>query len=342
MRTPQAHQATVDLDQVKIQGNRLTLQAQLTLELPLPDQDADLPRRLEATVEYGGQILKRRLFPAAIERADRELVLAQRHGQHGQGIVCRGTTPFTFKTVFGTVKVRRQRIQHRADGSTEVPSAGAWQTPRQVAVTAGLWDAVCDGLLVSSAQRTVARIDQRAGEARVLAKTTVLEIVHDQGRELQRLAHTRAEAVFQRDGAAAVLLPAPAGADPDEEPAGASGPAEPARLGDSPHPAGSGNPAEPATPGDPAEPVPEQPAGDRIGFAGGPPVARHEVGPRNPDTRLGRGSGQASTAVRYRAGHCYRSAGVRAGTSSSNDATALSRSSPRTSLKRIIPALSSL
>ena len=221
MRTPQGHQATVALDQVKIQDGHITLQAQMTLELPLPDQDADLPRRLETAIEHGGQVLKRRWFQQAIERADRELVLAQRHGKQGQGIVGRGTTPFTFKTVFGTVTVRRQRIEHRADGRTEVPSAHAWQTPRQVALTAGLCDAVCDGMLVSSAQRTVARIDQRAGEEGVLAKTTVLEIVPDQGHKRQRLSHARAEAVFEQDSeAVAALLPAPTAADPDEQPAG--------------------------------------------------------------------------------------------------------------------------
>jgi hypothetical protein len=122
------------------------------------------------------------LFQQAIEQADRQLVLARRQGKQGQGIVCRGTTPFTFKTVLGTVKVRRQRIEHNADGRTEVPSAHAWQTPPQVAWTAGLCDAACDGMLVHSARRTVARIDHRAGEEGLLSKTTVLEVVPDQGR----------------------------------------------------------------------------------------------------------------------------------------------------------------
>ena len=94
MRTPQGHQATVALGPVKIQGNRLTLGAEMTLELTLPDQDADLPKHLEAAIESGGQVLKRRLFQQAIEQADRQLVLARRQGKQRQGIVCRGTTPF--------------------------------------------------------------------------------------------------------------------------------------------------------------------------------------------------------------------------------------------------------
>jgi hypothetical protein len=97
----------------------------MTLELPMPDHDVDLPRRLEAAIESGGQVLKRRLFQQAMEQADHELVLARRQGKQDQGIPCRGTTPFTFKTVFGTVKLQWQRIEHRADGRTEVPSASA-------------------------------------------------------------------------------------------------------------------------------------------------------------------------------------------------------------------------
>jgi hypothetical protein len=199
MRAPQELQATVPTAQVQIQDRRLILQAQLRLELPMPEHDADLPGCLEAGIECGGQMLKRRLFRHAIEQADAELLVARRHGKQGRGITCRGTTPFTFKTVFGTVKVRRRRIEHKADGTTEVPSAHAWQTPRQVALTPGLKEAACDGLLRDSARQAVARIDTRAGEAGLLAKTTVLEIVHQEGQQLQAAAHARAEAVYARD-----------------------------------------------------------------------------------------------------------------------------------------------
>src|SRR4051794_15232706 len=222
MRAPQGVQATVTAEPVKVQDRRLILQAQLCLELPMPEQDADLPKRLEAGIEQGGQVLKRHLFRQALEQADAELILARRHGKQGRGITCRGTTPFTFKTVFGTVEVRRRRIEHKADGTTEVPSAHAWRTPRQVALTAGLRDAACDGLLRDSAQQTVARIDARAGETGVLAKTTVLEIVHAEGQQLQAAAHARAEAVYRRDPEALRrFVPAPSQAD---EGAGAGDP----------------------------------------------------------------------------------------------------------------------
>ena len=236
MRTPQGFQVTVVCEPVKIQEDRLLVQAQVSLEMPMPEHDADLPGRLEAGIERGGQILKRRLFQQVIEHADAALILAHRGGKQGQGIVCRGTTSFTFKTVFGTVQARRRRIEHKADGTTEVPSAHAWQTPRQVALTPGLRHAACDGMLRDSAQQTVARIETRADETGLLAKATVLEIVHHEGEQLQAAAHARAAAVYARDpDALRLFVPPPPqvevihdpGEPPDDagEPDEASGPA---------------------------------------------------------------------------------------------------------------------
>jgi hypothetical protein len=218
MRAPLEPQATITAEPVQIQDHRLILQAQLRLELPLPEHDAALPGRLEAGIERGGQALKRRLFQQAVEQADAGLILARRHGKDGQGISCRGTTPYTFKTVFGTVRVRRRRIEHHADGTTEVPTAHAWQTPRQVAITPGLRHAASDGMLRDSAQQVTARIDTRAGESGVLTKSTILEIVHDEGQQLRAAAHTRAEAIFARDPEAQrSLVPAAIPVEPDAE-----------------------------------------------------------------------------------------------------------------------------
>jgi hypothetical protein len=199
MRTPQDLHVTVTVESVKVRDDRLVVHAQVCLELTMPEHDADLPGHLEASIERGGQVIKRRLFRQVVEHADANLVLSHRGGKQRQGIVCRGTTPFTFKTVFGTVQVRRRRIEHKADGTTEVPSAHAWQTPRQIALTPGLRHAACDGMLRDSAQQTVARIDARADEPRLLAKATVLEIVRDEGQQLQAAAHARAESVYACD-----------------------------------------------------------------------------------------------------------------------------------------------
>jgi hypothetical protein len=96
MRAPLPIQATVADEHVKVQDDRLILPARICLQLPLPEQDAELPGRLEAGLEHGGQVLKRRLFQQAVEPADTELILARRRGKDGRGITCRGTSPYTF------------------------------------------------------------------------------------------------------------------------------------------------------------------------------------------------------------------------------------------------------
>jgi hypothetical protein len=294
MRAPLEIQATVAATEVKIQEDRLILQAQLALELPMPPQDAELPGRLEDGIEHAGQLLKRRLFPRAVEQADAELILARRHGKDGQGIICRGTTPLTFKTVFGTVHVRRRRIEHKADGSTEVPAAHAWQTPRPVAITPGLRQAACDGLLRDSASQTVARIDARADEDGVLAKTTVLEIVHQEGQRLQAAAHARAEAIDDRDPEALrLLVPTTAPAEPEAEPE-APDDAEP----EAPEPALIG------FPGSPSE-VPEVPREEPRVVDPGVVVVELDEVKVHAQAHTGRKQLLALTALVMIAGRCW-------------------------------------
>jgi hypothetical protein len=74
MRAPHEIQATVTAAQANVRGDRLILRARVCLELPMPEQDPDLPRRLEAGIEQGSQMLKRRLFRHDIEHADAELL----------------------------------------------------------------------------------------------------------------------------------------------------------------------------------------------------------------------------------------------------------------------------
>src|SRR3984957_19289429 len=105
------------------------------MSLPMPHQDEHLPDQIEAYVHQVGLEVQRRLFRVLIEKADRELVLQQRHGKAGLGIQRRGTRPFTFKTTFGEVTVGRSRILHKHDGSIEEPSAVAWGRSPQLMIT---------------------------------------------------------------------------------------------------------------------------------------------------------------------------------------------------------------
>ena len=136
--------------------------------LPLPDQDEHLPDQIEALVHQTGLEIQRRLFRVLIEKADQELVLQRRHGKGGCGIQRRGTRPFTFKTIFGEVTVQRSRVSHNRDGSMEIPSATAWDTSHQLAITQNLRDAVCDQMSDQSAGRSRADIGQAAGDEDLL------------------------------------------------------------------------------------------------------------------------------------------------------------------------------
>src|SRR5665213_2359543 len=109
VRDTDGFQATITLGPVKRVGNDLSASLEMAMTLPMPDQDEHLPDTLESTVHAAGLEIQRLLFQALIEKADRELVLENRGGKGGEGVQCRGTRPFTFKTIFGAVPVQRCR-----------------------------------------------------------------------------------------------------------------------------------------------------------------------------------------------------------------------------------------
>jgi hypothetical protein len=217
MRTSTKTQPTIRLNEVKTQGRRIHLRAELELDLPLPGQNERLPATLERAVEDAGQRLKRLLFKQALEHADLQLLLRRTAGQRGDKVRRRGTAPYTFKTVFGTVKVRRRRLQDKKTGVTHQPAARAWQTPQQVALTAGLRHAAADALLTQSAQNALDALADRAGEPDLLSKAELLKIVHDHGQDLRQAALDRADdALDEHPGARERLLPAVAAPAPEE------------------------------------------------------------------------------------------------------------------------------
>ena len=125
------------------------------------------------------------MFRALIEHADRQLVLAARAGKGGQGIQLRGTRPFHFKTVFGTVAVDRIRVTHRGDGpQPRSPSAAAWGTAHRCEITRGLREAICDQMLDESAGAARQDVGEAAGEPDLVCRSTVLDVVHEEGAAL--------------------------------------------------------------------------------------------------------------------------------------------------------------
>jgi Uncharacterised protein family (UPF0236) len=197
-------QTTIALGPVNCQGQTLSLELALQMTVPLPDQDEHLPDQIEAFVHQAGLEVQRRLFQILIEKADQELVLQRRHGKGGAGIQRRGTRPFTFKTTFGEVTVQRSRIRHNHDGTMEIPSARAWGTSHQLAITGNLRDAVCDQMSDQSAGKSRVDIGQAAGDEELLGRSTILEIVHQEGEQLIAAQRQRASAVL--DGASEAQL----------------------------------------------------------------------------------------------------------------------------------------
>lgn len=197
VRTTDDTQATITLGPIKQQDQTIQLDLALHLNATLPPQDAALPSVIEAQVHHVGLEVQRALFAALIEHADRQLVLETRRGKHGAGVQLRGTRPFTFKTLFGTVTVQRTRITHPADGSSRTPSAGAWQTSHRCALTRGLREAICDQYADESASESRQDIGQWTGEPALVSKATILNVVHQEGAALIDAIHHRVDQVLQ-------------------------------------------------------------------------------------------------------------------------------------------------
>ena len=219
MRTENGSQITCQLREVKAEGGQLVLEGTVRLQLPIPLQDERLPADVERQVETAGQEFKRWMYCQLMEKLDAELVLSRRGGKDDEGFVCHGYRTMTFKTVFGTVPVSRHRIVHTADQSSEIPAANAWGTPQQVTITQGLIDATCDAMLQESSRKSLRHVEERSGEPGLLGRVTVLNLVHQEGRQLRDALQHRAQEVFKANAEAArCLLPRVAEPTSDERP----------------------------------------------------------------------------------------------------------------------------
>src|SRR5947209_6112044 len=214
VRTTDDIQATVTLDPVKQREQTVTVGLQLRLTFTLPPQDEYLPHTIEAHVHQAGLEVQRALFRALVEHADRQLILAARAGKDGRGIQLRGTRPFHFKTVFGTVAVERTRVRHRGDGASEVPSAAAWGTAHRCELTRGLRQAVCDQMLDESAGAVRTDVGQAAGEPDLVCHSTVLNVVHQEGAALLQATRDRAERTLRAAPGASPAATTPAAEGP--------------------------------------------------------------------------------------------------------------------------------
>jgi hypothetical protein len=208
-------QTTITCSPVNRIDQTLALEMTLVISLPMPPQDEHLPDQIEAHVHQAGLELQRQLFQILIEKADQELVLQQRHGKDDAGIQRKGTRPFTFKTIFGEVTVPRSRILHKADGTMEVPAAVAWETSHPLMITQNLRDAVCDQMSDQSAGKSLVDVCEYAGDENLLGRSTIIDIVHQEGEQLMVAHRERARAILSDASAAQLAVLGPAVADPD-------------------------------------------------------------------------------------------------------------------------------
>ena len=171
----------------------------MVITLPMPDQDEHLPDTIEAHVHAAALEAQRRLFRRSSRGPIASWSSGIRGGKGGEGSSGGGHAPSRSRRRFGSVTVERSRISHKQDGSIEVPSASAWGTPHQLAITGNLRDAVCDQMSEHSAGASLEEICEQAGEPDLLGRSTVIEIVHEQGgrliaRNAERARATLAEA----------------------------------------------------------------------------------------------------------------------------------------------------
>ncbi|HEY4593966.1 MAG TPA: UPF0236 family protein [Thermoanaerobaculia bacterium] len=215
MRATDGLQTTITCGPVNVIDQECSLRLSLEISLPMPTQDEHLPDRIEAHVHQAGLELQRRLFRVLIEKADRELVLQRRHGKADAGIQRKGTRPFTFKTTFGEVTVRRSRILHKANRTIEVPSAVAWKTSHQLMITRNLRDAACDQMGERSTRESRADLCESAGDDELLGPSTMIDIVHQEGERLLAAQRERARAVLSDASQVQLALLGSTAADPD-------------------------------------------------------------------------------------------------------------------------------
>jgi hypothetical protein len=208
-------QTTLTFRPVNRIDQTLSLDLSLEMSLPMPHQDEHLPDQIEAYVHQAGLEFQRRLFQVLIEKADQELVLQQRHGKDNAGIQRKGTRPFTFKTIFGEVTVERSRILHKTDGTMEVPAAVAWETSHQLMITRNLRDTVCDQMSDQSAGKSRIDVCEYAGDENLLGRSTIIDIVHQEGEQLVVAHRARARDLLSGASDAELAMLGPVVVDPD-------------------------------------------------------------------------------------------------------------------------------
>jgi hypothetical protein len=181
------------VEEMGIKGSEIGMAALVRVNYPVLEQNEQLPFRMEMISQEAGLQFMRKFFGLGIEKADLELCLSIREGKDGEGIVRIGKRPYTFRTIFGTVIVPRIRIKYKGSGKSETPSARMWKTKRQVLLSKGLKNAICNTVVKETYASTVAQIERQTGERGIVSKSTVGNILRQEGKGLKEAQEKRAE-----------------------------------------------------------------------------------------------------------------------------------------------------
>lgn len=180
--------------QVTPQGE-VTIELKITLKFLLPEQDQNLPNKLELMADAVGQEVKREVFNKSISVADQELVAATK--ANNKEIKKIGSCIYTFKTIFGTIKIPRSRLLDKTNGTTHIPAAVAWCSPRQILISKALKADVCDLLTKQSIDSARQQLDRLVGETDILSHGSLINILHTQGCALKEAVQKRTASVFE-------------------------------------------------------------------------------------------------------------------------------------------------
>ena len=96
-----------------------------------------------------------------------------------------------------------------------MPSAVAWDTSHQLMITQNLRDAVCDQMSDQSAGEGLADICLSAGDDDLLGRSTIIDIVHQEGEQLVAAQRERARAILRGASEAEWAMLGPVVVDPD-------------------------------------------------------------------------------------------------------------------------------
>ncbi|MEW6737118.1 MAG: hypothetical protein AB1489_37880 [Acidobacteriota bacterium] len=180
----------------------MELAADVRVSFTIPEQTQHLPHEIEALINKAGQQFKRLMYKLAMEWADEDLIMDM---ESEKQIQRRGKKSYTFKTMFGTVKVERSRVKDKK-GRTIIPAMSWWGTPRQVCITKGLKAAICDFVSKESISDTVTEIEKWAGEEGLISRKSVENILQREGAALIKAQEERAASVYEKIPEAKILI----------------------------------------------------------------------------------------------------------------------------------------